>query len=92
MRLLNIVLFLLLLALQFSLWVGEGSVTHVFALQKKVDEQQALNDEWQARNEALGHEVIDLQHGTDAIEEYARSELGMVKPNETFFLVVSSKK
>lgn len=88
MRALNLVLLALLLLLQFRLWAGDGSISHAVNLQQKVDAQQQLNDSLRDRNELLAAEVLDLQHGTDAIEEYARTELGMIKPGETFFLVV----
>ena len=88
MRILNIVLLSLLLILQYRLWVGEGSVSHYFALQQKVEQQQSVNDALLARNELLAAEVLDFQHGTDGVEEYARRQLGMIKPGETFFLVI----
>lgn len=88
MKILNIILLITFLVLQFRLWFGEGSVSHLVALKSKVEKQQAINDEWIAKNELLANEVIDLQTGTAAIEEYARTELGMIKKNETFFLVV----
>lgn len=88
MKILNIILLVTLLILQFRLWFGEGSISHVVSLQGKVEAQQAINDEWIEKNELLANEVIDLQTGTAAIEEYARTELGMIKKNETFFLVV----
>lgn len=92
MRILNFILLGFLLILQARLWVGEGSISQTVTLQKKVELQQALNKDLRERNDELAHEVLDLQHGTDAIEEYARTELGMIKPNESFFLVVNPHK
>lgn len=92
MRFLNFFLLALLVILQIHLWFGDGSVSHILVLQKKVDAQKAVNKDLSDRNELLGAEVLDLQHGTDAIEEYARTELGMVKPGETFLLVVNPKR
>lgn len=92
MRALNIFLIALLLILQIKLWFGDGSVSHIVGLQKKVDAQKAVNQGLSERNELLAAEVLDLQQGTDAIEEYARREMGMVKPGETFLLVVNPKR
>lgn len=92
MRILNVVLVLLLLMLQIRLWAGEGSIGHYVALKDKVAEQQLVNDRLRARQKLLSAQVLDLQHGTDGIEEYARMQLGMIKPGETFFLVVSQQE
>jgi len=92
MRVLNFILLAFFLLLQFRLWIGEGSISQTVNLQNKVKTQQAINQDLRERNEELAHEVLDLQHGTDAIEEYARTELGMVKSGESFFLVVSPLK
>lgn len=92
MRVLNFILLAFFLLLQFRLWIGEGSISQTVNLQNKVKTQQAINQDLRERNEELAHEVLDLQHGTDAIEEYARTELGMVKSGESFFLVVSPPK
>ncbi len=85
-----IVLFLsvLLAGLQYRLWVGEGSLAQNNALLTQLEAQQAKNDTLQARNELLDARVQELKNGLDTIEELARSELGMVKENETFFLVI----
>ncbi len=88
MRLLNTFLILMLLGLQYRLWVGEGSIAHNVELGKKVEQQQQVNQTLEERNALLAAEVVNLQQGTDSIEEYARSKLGMIKPNETFYLVV----
>ena len=89
MRALNIILLLLLAMLQYRLWAGEGSISHYASLQQRIDQQQQVNDQLAARHARLSAEVLDLQHGTDGIEEYARMQLGMIKPGETFFLVVN---
>ena len=88
MRFINAVLVVLLLILQLNLWVGEGSIGHYVGLSKKIDQQQAHNETLKARNEVLALEVYRLQNGLDVIESYARTELGMIKANETFYLVV----
>ncbi|MGV3572971.1 MAG: septum formation initiator family protein [Ramlibacter sp.] len=75
-------LILLLAVVQGQLWIGRGSVGEVAQMQRKLDEQKAQNAIAQQANERLAAEVRDLQEGLETVEEKARSELGMVKPNE----------
>ena len=82
------VLLLIVLALQAKLWFGEGGWREAKALQQTVNEQRAENARLQQRNDALKAEVEDLKSGETAVEERARSELGMIKPGETFYRVV----
>ena len=79
---------LLLAALQSKLWWGAGGWREAQALQETVREQRQENSRLQQRNDALSAEVEDLKSGETAVEERARSELGMVKPGETFYRVV----
>ena len=72
----------LLAVVQAQLWLGRGSVGDVAHLRKKLEEQKARNTVAQQANEQLAAEVRDLQEGLEMVEEKARSELGMVKPNE----------
>ncbi len=88
MKILSVILGLLLLILQYDLWVGEGSIASAWQLSKQIQSQQAQNAQLKARNDALAAEVIDLKQGYAAIEERARSELGMIKRGETFIQVV----
>ena len=74
----------LLLVLHAQLWFGRGSVGDVAQMQRKLDEQKAKNALAQQTNERLAAEVRDLQEGLEMVEEKARMELGMVKPNEIF--------
>ena len=74
----------LLVILQIQIWVGRGSVPSVAQMQRKLTELQQVNQAAQAENERLAAEVRDLKEGLDMVEEKARSELGMVKPNEIF--------
>ena len=74
----------LLVILQIQIWVGRGSVSSVAQMQRKLTELQQVNQAAQAENERLAAEVRDLKEGLDMVEEKARSELGMVKPNEIF--------
>ena len=78
----------MLVALQFRLWVGEGSFAHVNGLQAKLDKAQVDNEVKKRRNDVLRAEIRDLKNGYDALEEKARSELGLIKEGETFFLLV----
>jgi len=82
------ILIVLLLGLQYRLWVGEGSVAHRVELQKKIAQQQAENDSLKERNRVLALEVEALKNGLDAVEERAREQMGMVKEGETFFMIV----
>ena len=79
---------LLLAALQYKLWYGNGGQREVETLRAQVAAQGAENRKLQARNDALAAEVADLKAGGEAVEERARSELGMVKPGETFYRVI----
>ncbi len=81
-RLATAVLLLLLVVLQAQLWFGRGSVPKVAELQRQVDAQQARNAQARQGNEQLAAEVRDLREGLDMVEEKARAELGMIRPNE----------
>ena len=91
MRVLVVVLLALLGMLQYKLWFGAGGHRDVAALRAQVEAQKAENLRLQQRNEALAAEVEDLKSGEAAIEERARSELGMVKPGEVFYRVVDER-
>lgn len=91
MKSLFLVLTILLTSLQFKLWTGEGSVTDVFQMRQAVAAQRTENVDLRARNNSLAAEVKDLKTGDAAIEERARSELGMIGKDETFFQVVGVK-
>ena len=73
---------------QAQLWLGRGSVGDVAQLRQKLDEQKAHNAVAQQANEQLAAEVRDLQEGLEIVEEKARAELGMVKPNEVLVQIV----
>ena len=87
-RVLLLLLALLLAGLQYTFWLGNGGHNEVAGLRLQVAMQQAENLRLQERNDALAAEVEDLKSGEAAVEERARSELGMVKPGETFYRVV----
>lgn len=82
MRLVAAILLLLLLALQAKLWLGDNSVPELWRLHRQVDAQVAENEELARRNDTLEAEVKDLKEGTAAVEERARSELGMIRADE----------
>ena len=87
-RYLAILLGCLFILLQYDLWLGEGSLTAAWKLDKSIEVQQNQNARLKERNQVLEAEVIDLKSGLQAIEERARSELGMIKEDETFFQVI----
>jgi cell division protein FtsB len=82
------VLILLLIGLQLKLWSGSGSMHDVDSLRVAVKKQADENARLLQRNQALGADVLDLKHGDQAVEARARTELGMIKPGETFYQVV----
>lgn len=86
--LLPLLLLLLLLLLQYQLWFGAGNLHDVWKLRAQVDAQQQQNLELTKRNQALAAEVQDLKTGTAAVEERARTELGMIKRGERFYQIV----
>ncbi len=88
MKKLLVLLVILLVFLQYSLWFGDGSLQEVWRLHKDVEQQRQENAVLRERNEALEAEVLDLQQGLEAIEEHAREDLGMIKKGETFYQVI----
>jgi cell division protein FtsB len=91
MRVVTLILIVLLLLLQYPLWLGKGSWLKVWDLNRQVEAQQQTNQQTQARNALLDAEVRDLKQGTEAIEERARSELGMIKRGEVFFQIIDKQ-
>ena len=81
-RIVPIVLLALLLILQWQLWTGRGSMRDVSQLEDKLAQQKEANARAALANDRLASEVRDLQEGLEMVEERARQELGMVKPNE----------
>ena len=88
LRYVALILLILLIALELKLWTGDGGMREVWRLQQRLDEQKQENAKLKQRNEALAAEVQDLKSGKEAIEERARSELGLIKPGEVFYQVV----
>jgi len=92
MKVLVVVLLLLLATLQYRLWFGDGSVQEVWRLNQQARETKAELLRLRSRNQALEAEVADLKSGLDAIEERARSELGMIDRDETFYQFVRERR
>jgi cell division protein FtsB len=90
-RLIPALLVALLLALQAQLWIGRGSVPQVSSMKQELEAQLRTNTEAQQRNDRLASEVRDLREGQDMVEELARQELGMVKPNEIFVQIAQQR-
>jgi cell division protein FtsB len=85
MRWLAIIFLVLIAALQYPMWLGKGGWLRVRELNAQVAAQRQTNAELKTRNEALDADVRDLKQGVEAIEERARSELGMIRHDEIFF-------
>jgi cell division protein FtsB len=83
-RIVPVILVLLLVILQWQLWNGRGSVPDVAQQRQKLAKLKAANARAAQENERLASEVSDLKDGLEMVEERARQELGMVKPNEVF--------
>ncbi len=83
-------LLVLIAALQLKLWTGTGGRPDVVRLRERVEAQRVENEALKRRNEALAADVRDLKEAREGVEERARSELGMVKPGETFYQVIES--
>lgn len=90
MKILFTALICLLGILQYRLWLGNGGLTEVHHLQERQEQQLAENEILKERNDSLAAEVVDLKQGMEAIEERARSEMGMIKSNETFYRVIEN--
>ena len=92
MKILTYVLVALIVAIQYPLWMGKGSWLRVWEFSTRVDQQKERNIQLAARNAGLDAEVRDLKQGTEAVEERARVELGMIKPGEVFYQVTDKSK
>ena len=91
MKALTLIFVILIALLQYPLWLGKGSWLRVWELNRQVNAQQEKNAGLKARNAMLDAEVRDLKSGKAAIEERARSELGMIKQDEVFFQVIEEQ-
>lgn len=91
MKLVLAFLIVIFCALQYRVWFGSGSAQEVWRLREETKAKSLELQKLQSRNEALRAEVDDLKRGLDAIEERARSELGMIGENETFYQFVRQR-
>lgn len=89
MRIATLILLALLAVVHAELWFGKGGVPRVMTLRTEVAAQEKANAVAQARNQQLAAEVRDLQEGLEMVEEKARTELGMVKPDEIYVQMTS---
>lgn len=88
MKIVIAVLLILLVALQFRLWLGSGGMSEVRRLEAALEAQREENARLEARNHRLAAEVHDLKEGLEAVEERARTELGMIGKDETYYQLV----
>jgi len=91
MKALTMILLVILGITQYTLWVSHSGVREYFSLKHQIELQQQKNLEYSLKNEALSTEVQHLQQDKSAIESHARSDLGMIKQDETFYQVIPSK-
>jgi cell division protein FtsB len=92
MKILIGILIVLLIGLQYKLWLGDGSLSEVVQLSRELDLQKDKLRLLEERNRVLEAQVLDLQNGLDAFEEKARNDLGMIKKDETFIQLIPSAK
>lgn len=85
------ILVVLLCALQYRLWIGEGSLAQANRLEQELKVQQAENDRLLERNRIIHVEVEDLKTGLDTIEERARKDIGLIKKDETFYMLLDEQ-
>ena len=90
MKLLTVIMVFLLLLLQYRLWTGNGSLVEVNLLKDQIEKIKNENENLKERNFSLTAEVFDLKQGHEAIEEIARSEMGMIKDGETFYQIIDN--
>ena len=92
MRWILVVLLIFLIGLQYRLWIGPGSWAHIVALERKIDQQDDLNRQLSERNKLLETDVHSLKNGLQGVEDRARTELGLIRDDEIFYLLVDKKK
>ena len=92
MRWILILLLLFLFGLQYRLWMGSGSWEQIVSLDREIKQQTRVNERLSNRNKLLDVEVQDLKNGLESVEERARSDLGLIKEGETFYLMLDEEK
>ncbi len=88
MKWIVLILIALFILLQYKLWLAKDGVDQTWLLHQKLDQLEQKNNEKQQRNQALAAEIKDLKQGYVAVEERARSELGMIKKGEVFYQII----
>lgn len=83
---------IIIVYLQYRLWAAEGGLGNLASVKTQIEQRSKENAALLERNQSLQEEVMSLRTGTTVIEQRARSELGMIKENETFYLIVDEKK
>jgi len=86
------ILVLLLVVLQYRLWIAQGSLAEQFRLRRQVEEQSRINEELRQRNSVLEREVMELKTGNNGVEQRAREQLGLVREDETFYQFVQPQE
>jgi len=92
MKFISLILIILLVVIQYRLWIGNGSLTEVHHLEQTRRDLRKDIRQLQERNQSLAAEVNDLKHGNDAIEERARNEMGLIKNDEVFYQIIHQPK
>ncbi|ARN72751.1 cell division protein FtsB [Oceanicoccus sagamiensis] len=92
MRWILTLLVVILIGLQYRLWFGQGSWEQIVSLERELEQQHLVNQRLRDRNQVLENEVRDLKNGLESVEERARSELGLIKEGETFYLLIDKEK
>jgi len=90
-RLISLVLFALLILLQYPLWFGKGGMLRVSDLEDQLEQQKQVNDALRLRNQQLEGDVRSLSEGVEAIEERARNDFGMIKKDEVFIQLIEPR-
>lgn len=85
-------LLLILVFLQYRLWIAEGSLAEQKRLERQVEEQTTINQSLRERNAVLEREVLELQTGNRSVEQRAREQLGLVREGETFYQLVEKEE
>ena len=92
MKIVAVILGALIVLIQYPLWLGKGSWLRVWEVDRQIRAQRDTNRQLKTRNDALEAEVRDLKVGLEAVEERARSELGMIRHDEVFFQVLEAAR
>ena len=92
MKYLSYILLGLIVLIQYPQWIGKGGWLRVWDMSRQVEAQKDANRQLAARNNGLDAEVKDLKQGLEAVEERARVELGMIKPNEVFYQIIDKSR